>query len=143
MSTRKLILTALLCGLAIMLAGGAKLFLIATEDTEAQVNELRVQKSLGDMKVSVLSVTQDADATVVKVSMQGVEGADAIEGWRLLAGGEVLSPSTEITAGLAAPCTATHVAKVVECQVGFVATTGTATVAYLRAGQQTQWRSQP
>ena len=126
-----------------MLAGGAKLFLIATDDSEAQVNELRVQKSLGDMTVTVLSVTQSNDATVVKVLMKGVEGADAVEGWRLLAGGEVMSPSAEITAGLATPCTTTQKAAAVECEVGFGASTGTATVAYLRSGQQSQWRSKP
>lgn len=143
MSTRKLILTALVCGLAIMLAGGAKLFLIATDDTQAQVNELTIKNTLGDMTVSVLSVTQGSESTVVKVSMEGVEGADAVEGWRLLAGGEVMTPDIDLTAGQASPCTTTKAAETVTCEVAFAPTTGTATVAYLRAGQQSQWRSKP
>ena len=143
MSTRKLILTALICGLAIMLAGGAKLFLIATDDTEVQLNALKVQKTLGDMTVSVLSVTQKEDATVVEVSMTGVDGADAVEGWRLLAGGEVMSPNVDLTAAQQNPCTSTQRTEVVTCEVAFESSTGTATVAYLRSGQQSQWRSKP
>lgn len=143
MSTRKLILTALICGLAIMLAGGAKLFLIATDDSEVQLNSLKVQKTLGDMTVSVLSVTQNPDATVVSVTMTGVAGADAVEGWRLLAGGEVLAPNIDLTASQAMPCTTTELAQIITCEVAFEASEGTATVAYLRAGQQSQWRSKP
>ena len=136
MSTRKLILTALVCGLAIMLAGGFKLFQVATEDVEAVVFDIGTEQTLGDMLVTVVSVNQKPDGTFVTVSMRGVEGADGFEGWKLLADGELSDPvigtSTE-------PCT-TKVAQYVECVIPFVASVGSSvTVAYQRADTQSQW----
>ncbi len=134
MSTRKLILTALICGLAIMVAGGTKLFQMATEEATAVVFPLGTSKTLSDMTVSVRDVQQDVDATLVTVSMVGVEGGNAVEGWRLLAGGEVISPLLSKSA-----CQATTVDVVQTCVVGFPESKGSVTVAYLRAGQQSQW----
>ena len=134
MSTRKLILTALICGLAIMVAGGTKLFQMATDKSEAVVYELETPQTLADMTVSVTKVQQAVDATLVTVTMVGVEGADAVEGWRLLAGGEVISPLLSKS-----DCQPTTADVVETCVVGFPASTGSVTVAYLRAGQQSQW----
>ena len=134
MSTRKLILTALVCGLAVMLAGGIKLFQMATEDVEAVVFSLGTSKTLADMTVSVKDVEQSADATLITVSMVGVEGTNAAEGWRLLANGTVISPVLSKST-----CRDTTVEAVVTCVVGFPESTGSVTVAYLRAGEQSQW----
>ena len=134
MSTRKLILTALVCGLAVMLAGGIKLFQMATEDVEGVVFSLGTSQTLADMTVSVTKVEQEADATLVTVTMVGVEGANAAEGWRLLANGTVISPLlTKST------CRTTTTDVVKTCVVGFPESTGSVTVAYLRAGEQSQW----
>ena len=134
MSTRKLILTALVCGLAVMLAGGIKLFQMATEDVEAVVFSLGTSQTLADMTVSVTKVEQEADATLVTVTMVGVEGANAAEGWRLLANGTVISPLLTKT-----DCQNTTTDAVMTCVVGFPESTGSVTVAYLRAGEQSQW----
>ena len=134
MSTRKLILTALICGLAIMVAGGTKLFQMATEEAKAVVYSLGTTKTLSDMTVSVKDVRQDSDATLVTVTMVGVEGGNATEGWRLLAGGEVISPLLSKS-----DCQPTTTDVVQTCTVGFPESTGSVTVAYLRAGQQSQW----
>lgn len=134
MSTRKLILTALICGLAIMVAGGTKLFQMATEDAQAVVLELGTSSTLSDMTVSVTDVEQSADVTQVTVTMVGVEGADAVEGWRLLAGGEVISPLHSKS-----DCQPTTSDAKQTCILGFPTSTGSVTVAYLRAGQQSQW----
>jgi deoxyribose-phosphate aldolase len=134
MSTRKLILTALVCGLAVMLAGGVKLFQMATEDVEAVVFSLGTSQTLADMTVSVTDVEQEADATLVTVTMVGVEGANAAEGWRLLANGIVISPLLTKT-----DCQNTTTDAVITCVVGFPESTGSVTVAYLRAGEQSQW----
>lgn len=136
MSTRKLILTALVCGLAIMLAGGYKLFQVATEDIEAMVYELGTEQTLGDMKVTVQSVAQQQEGTFVTVSMRGVEGADGFEGWKLLANGELSDP---LTGTGVEPCT-TKVSQYIECIIPFVPTVGASvTVAYQRAETQSQW----
>lgn len=140
MSTRKLILTALVCGLAIMLAGGIKLFQVARDDTRVNLLTLGERARVADMTVSVDEVTSDRDATYVTVTMAGVNNADALEGWRLLAGGEVLSPVVAGHPPTGAPaCTTTHADATAGCTVVFPPATGSVTVAYLRGGAQTQW----
>lgn len=141
MSTRKLILAALLCGLAIMVAGGVKLALTLADRTEVQVLDLGERARLGDMTVAVTDVADAASLTAVTVSMVGVADADALEGWRLLAGGKVVSPvaAPADLGGLPRPCATTSATESVTCTVWFPASEGTRTVAYLRAGTQRQW----
>jgi hypothetical protein len=144
-STRKLILTALLCGIAIVVAGGVKLFQVANEDAEVVVLSLGTPSTLGDMTVSVESIEQTEEGTDVTVSMGGVDGADATEGWRMLAAGKVVGP----LAGAAgesegpSPCTVTRSSGGGPCVVRFPASEGTVTIAYLRAGAQSQWSEGP
>jgi hypothetical protein len=139
MSTRKLILTAVICGIAILVAGSLKLFLVANDDTQIQVLALHTPSTLGDMTVSVEAVNQDAEGTIVSVTMVGVDGADAREGWRLLAGGKVLAPTSmpDWAGGVACDTTVSDVAN--RCDVAFPTSSGSVTVAYLRAGTQSQW----
>jgi hypothetical protein len=82
-STRKLILTALLCGIAIVIAGGIKLLQVANDTSEVVILALGEKATLGDMTVSVDAIEQDENGTNVIVSMNGVDGADAQEGWRM------------------------------------------------------------
>lgn len=137
MSTRKLILTALVCGLAIMLAGGAKLFQVATDKAEVEVLSLGARATLGDMTVTVVSIEQLDDRTDVTVGMAGVDGVDGQEGWRLITGGKVVSPEG-VRAADGGPC-GVKVDTTVSCIIEFVASTGSVTVAYLRSGEQSQW----
>lgn len=138
MSTRKLILTALICGLAIMLAGGIKLLQVATDDAEVVLLSAGEKSTLSDMTVAVESVEVEADMTIVTVSMVGVEGGDAIEGWRVVSDGEVLAP-TNPTGSDRPWCETTAKSETRTCALAFPATSGAITVAYLRAGEQTQW----
>ncbi len=137
MSTRKLILTALLCGLAIMVAGGIKLFQVASDTKEVEVLSLGTVAQLADMTVSVTGINQTPEATLATVTMVGVDGADATEGWRLLAGGSVRSPL--IVNDAADKCTVTNADAVVTCVVAFEPSDGSVTVAYVRGGAQSQW----
>jgi hypothetical protein len=139
MSTRKLILSAIICALVIIVAGGAKIFQMTRDTITVEVFDLGVNRTLADMTVSVETVSQNADATVVHVSMVGVEGADAKEGWRLLAGGTVLSPVALPVGTLGVPCATTRSVDVTSCDLAFPASEGSVTVAYLRAGLQSQW----
>jgi len=140
-STRKLILAALLCGVAIMVAGGVKLAVTLSEGAEVVVLPLGEEARLGDMTVAVIDVSDIGTRTAVTVSMVGVAGADATEGWRLLAGGIVTSsvPAPDDPGGAAEPCATTSAESTVRCTVWFPASEGTRTVAYLRAGLQRQW----
>lgn len=136
MSTRKLILAALVCGLAIMLAGGFKLLQISTDDSEVAFLAAGDRTTLGDMSVAVQSVEQRADATLVTVTMSGVEGGDAREGWRLVASGEAVLPNP---AAGDDSCRTTSATADTTCVVEFPPSAGTVTVAYLRAGTRAQW----
>lgn len=137
MSTRKLILTALVCGLAIMLAGGAKLFQVATDKAEVEILALGDRAKQGDMTVWVDSIEQFDDRTDVTVGMSGIDGADGSEGWRLIAGGKVVAPRS--ARGTDGQMCTVRAGTDVSCVVEFTATTGSVTVAYLRAGEQSQW----
>lgn len=139
MSTRKLILTALICGLAIMVAGGAKLFSMVNEDVTVKVLTFGTSSTLSDMTVTVTDVEQLDSGTYVTVSMSGVDGADALEGWRLLAGGEVLSPTGTVPASVGVACDTTQRVSTASCLVPFAPSEGSVTIAYLRAGTQSQW----
>lgn len=141
MSTRRLILAALLCGLAIMVAGGFKLLQVAGNEAEVEVLALGENAVLGDMTVSVDSIEEVSDATYVTVTMRGVEGADALEGWRMLTGGEVFAPEVDEAPSTGARCSTTRVAEPVTCTVVFPVSLGTVTVAYLRTSDQAQWAS--
>lgn len=137
MSTRKLILTALVCGLAIMLAGGAKLFQVATDKTKVDLLALGTKATAGDMTVRVDSIEQFDDRTDVTVGMSGIDGADVLEGWRIIAGGQVLA-ARAARGSDGGTCTVLADSEVT-CVIEFVSTRGSVTVAYLRAGQQSQW----
>ena len=142
MSTRKLILSAIACALIIILAGGAKIFQMSRDTITVEVFALGTERTLADMTVTVDSISQNADATIAHVTMVGVEGADATEGWRLLAGGTVLSPIALPVGALGVPCATTTVDVVASCDMAFPASEGSVTVAYLRAGLQSQWSRQ-
>jgi len=142
MSTRKLILSAIACALVIILAGGAKIFQMSRDTITVEVFALGTERTLADMTVTVQSVSQNANATIAHVTMVGVEGADATEGWRLLAGGTVLSPIALPVGALGVPCATTSADIVASCDMAFPASEGSVTIAYLRAGLQSQWSRQ-
>ena len=147
MSTRKLILTALVCGLAILIAGGVKLIQVASDEVAVEVLAFGDEATLGDMTVSVLDVEQRPDATLVTVTMTGVDlTSGAADGWRLLADGRVQEPAIE-NGRVQEParvsdtdgCTAVRAGAPTRCTVRFDAVESAATVAYVRAGEQRQW----
>ena len=142
MSTRKLILSAIACALVIILAGGAKIFQMSRDTITVEVFALGTKRTLADMTVTVQSVSQNANATIAHVTMVGVEGADATEGWRLLAGGTVLSPIALPVGTLGVPCATTSADVMASCDMAFPASEGSVTIAYLRAGLQSQWSRQ-
>ena len=142
MSTRKLIMRALFCGVLILGAGVFKLWQTTGDGAQVQLLQLGESAVLGDMTVSVNAVSKNASQTLVEVSMQGVEGADATAGWRMLVGG-VISEAQPLTEGSGTPCATTKLAEPTSCTVAFPVSEGTPTIAYIRAGQQEQWATTP
>ena len=138
MSTRKLILTALLCGVLIIGAGGFKLYQTVRDGNEATLLSLGESVRLGEMTVRVDGVEVNSERTLVQVSLVGVEGANAQEGWKLLSGGEISEP-VSLPAGSGTECTVTALTVETVCTIAFPVSKGTRTVAYVRAGEQRQW----
>jgi len=142
MSTRKLILWALLCGVLILAAGTAKLFQTSQKPVEVQLLELGDSVTLGDMTVSVAALRDTADRTLVDVTMVGVAEAQAMDGWKMLSSGEVSDP-VMLPVGAGTECTLTKLAETLTCTIAFPVSEGTRTVAYIRAGEQRQWATAP
>lgn len=138
MSTRKLILAALFCGLLIVVAGGVKLFQTVRDGNEVPLLAIGESVTLGDMTVRVDGVRISSDRTLVDVVLIGVEDASAVDGWRLLAGGEITEP-VSLPVGSGTECTTTKRDVESICTVAFPVSHGTRTVAYIRAGEQRQW----
>ena len=142
MSTRKLILWALICGVLILFAGSAKLFQTSQKPVEVQLLALGDSVTLGDMTVSVTAVRDTADRTLVDVTMGGVAEAQAMDGWMMLASGEVSDP-VMLPVGAGTECTLTKLAETLTCTIAFPVSEGTRTIAYVRAGEQRQWATAP
>ena len=142
MSTRKLILWALVCGVLILAAGTAKLFQTSQKPVEVQLLALGDSVTLGDMTVSVTALRDTADRTLVDVTMVGVAEAQAMDGWKMLASGEVSDP-VMLPIGAGTECTLTQLDETLVCTVAFPVSEGTRTVAYIRAGEQRQWATAP
>jgi len=142
MSTRKLILWALICGVVILFAGTAKLFQTSQKPVEVQLLALGDSVTLGDMTVSVTALRDIADRTLVDVTMVGVAEAQAMDGWKMLASGQVSDPMM-LPVGAGTECTLTKLAETLTCTVAFPVSEGTRTVAYIRAGEQRQWATAP
>ena len=142
MSTRKLILWALVCGVLILVAGTAKLFQTSQKSVEVQLLALGDSVTLGDMTVSVTALRDIDDRTLVDVTMVGVAGAQAMDGWKMLASGKLSDP-VMLPMGAGTECTLTQLDKTLVCTVAFPVSEGTRTVAYIRAGEQRQWATAP
>jgi hypothetical protein len=142
MSTRKLILWALICGVVILIAGTAKLFQTSQKPVEVQLLALGDSVTLGDMTVSVTALRDTADRTLVDVTMVGVAEAQAMDGWKMLASGQVSDP-VMLPVGAGTECTLTKLAETLTCTIAFPVSEGTRTVAYVRSGEQRQWATAP
>ena len=142
MSTRKLILWALVCGVLILVAGSAKLFQTSQQPVEVQLLELGDSVTLGDMTVSVTALRDIADRTLVDVTMVGVAEAQAMDGWKLVASGKVSNPVL-LPVGEGTECTLTKLTEILVCTVAFPVSEGTRTIAYTRAGEIRQWATAP
>jgi hypothetical protein len=136
--TRNLLILAFACGLAILVAGGIKLFQVATDAPEVDLLAYGEHSKAGDMSVVVSSVDTTGELTLVHVAMRGVEGADALAGWRLRADGKVREP-VPLPVDAGTPCTTTKADTDLDCVVAFPPADTLQAIVYLRAGAQLQW----
>jgi hypothetical protein len=142
-STRRLIIVALLCGLAILVAGGIQLFRISGgEDRVVEVLAEGQTATVGGVTLAVESSARDAAEIVAEVTFAPAEQRTTVDAdhFQLLVGGELSPPST----GAAEPgdCPATLVVEQagLRCRLRFPARDGTATLGFGLSGEQRTWR---
>ena len=101
MKTRTLLLLALGCGLAILLAGGTLLVMLAGQDEPEPPVALGDQASIGDMRVTVVAVAEQAGADTLTVDLVvgGVDDPDGSVGFELIASGRPIAPDDPSTCG--------------------------------------------
>ena len=130
MSTRKLILAALACGLAILVAGGVFLLNVARNRDELTVPDARpigevVQ--VGPYRAGVLAQERRDDAVVLTVRVTAVDAtlSDAAAPWSLSIGG--LRDPVDVGGLPAPPCSGAGVAvgSALECALAFAPKEGT------------------
>lgn len=115
MKTRTLLLLALGCGLAIMLAGAAFFVQLANQDDVEAPATVGEPVTVGDMTVVVLQATERGGALDVLVRIGGVDDADGASGFRLIASGRPVTTDASARGGLCGPTTV----EPVECLVRF------------------------
>jgi hypothetical protein len=92
MKTRTLLLLALGCGLAIMLAGAVFLFQLANQDDVAEPIAIGEVVGVGDMDVNVIDADETDGRLLVRVELGGVRDDAPAEDFRLIASGRPLVP---------------------------------------------------
>lgn len=99
MKTRTLLLLSVATGLAILLAGGAWLFLLAQEQDSIESTSVGQEATVGDVEVTIHAAAQRGDLFVVDVTVGGVDDLDGVESFRLVTGQQELRPLTAPTDG--------------------------------------------
>jgi predicted RecB family endonuclease len=99
MKTRTLLLLSVATGLAILLAGGAWLFLLAQEQESVESTPLGAEVAVGDVEVTVHAAAQRGERFAVDVTVGGVDDLDGVESFRLVTGQQELRPITAPAVG--------------------------------------------
>jgi hypothetical protein len=143
-STRKLIVVALLCGLAILVAGGIQLLRIAdTDDRTVEVLAEGESATVGSVTVAVEGSGRDGAVITATVRLSAAEETSVPRSsFTLLAGGRLhRALASEGASGC--PSQVTVGRTPTSCDVAFEGDDGTATLAFSRDGEQAQWRLEP
>lgn len=107
MKTRTLLVLALGCGLAIMLAGAVFLFQLTTQDEIAAPVPLGESARVGDMQVAVIEVDERAGILSVTIEIGGTVDDDPADEFRLIASARpvtVASSTCEASDGTGQSC---------------------------------------
>lgn len=131
--TRTLLLLAVTCGLAILIAGTLQLLRLSGEDTPAPTR-LGVEARAGDVRATLLAVDATPATLTVRVRLRGVDDPAGLDGFTMVYAGAGRKPTGGTCRGLTvAPQ---------ECTLVFdnAAINGTSRLLLLRrAGDQVRW----
>jgi hypothetical protein len=137
MKTRTLLLLALACGVAIMLAGAVFLVQLSGQDEVEPPVALGDVATAGDMNVVVDGADESAGFLDVTVRIGGVADDDGAGGFRLIASGRAVEPVTgddpDGADGLCGPTTVAEQTCVVRFDVS--GADGTSRVLFYERGE--------
>lgn len=136
MKTRTLMLLALGCGVAIMLAGAVFLFRLTGDADAAAAVPIGERVRVGDMTIVVEGADERGGLLDVSVRVGGVADPEGVSGFRLLASGRPVAPDLAGD-GATDRCGATSVADR-RCVVRFDVSgaDGTSRVLFFERGDQ-------
>lgn len=145
MKTRTLLILAVTCGLAILLAGGLQLLRLANQDEPDPPKSIGDSAQLGDAVVVVRSVAVTGDAILVTVTLSGVDDPDGVNGFTLIAPDEAISadPASAVTSESDLPLCGGFTIEPVDCVLQFPATDlkgSDRMLLFQRAAEQVRWR---
>ncbi|MEQ1702281.1 MAG: hypothetical protein ABMA25_19390 [Ilumatobacteraceae bacterium] len=115
MRTRTLLLLAVTCGLAILLAGGIQLLRLSNQKPQAALLVVGGTGKAGDAVVTVVDADTVGGAFVVTLDLSGVDDADGLDGFTLVGVGNVVKPLPPEGADACTGFTVEHV----ECTLTF------------------------
>jgi len=144
-STRKLIITALICGLAILVAGGIQLVRISHNKPAVPVLVQGEKAVVGGVRATVTNSARDDRGFHVGVELSAPSASTvAVTDFTLLVGGKLEQPTNTSTSS--APACAAPIAlrtAPTRCTLDFEDRAGSATLAFSRAGDQRIWALEP
>jgi archaellum component FlaF (FlaF/FlaG flagellin family) len=145
-STRKLIVAALVCGVVILVAGVVQLLRIAdAKNRDVPILTQGEAAAVGGVSVSVIGSTVTEQA--IEVAVRFAPATDVpvgVTSFTLLVGGKLEQPTNAAsTPAPGCPPTIVVGSGGTTCIVSFPHRDGTATVAFSRGGQQEIWRLEP
>jgi hypothetical protein len=148
--TRTLILLAMACGLAILVAGGAFLWRVIANKDALTVPEIRApgqSQQIGPVTATVTGSSDVGDVVVVQVHLATSDRlADAGSGWSMVVSGDT-SARAPVTvppgAGPACAGAAVDAGQAADCAVAFPTGDGDRYVAFAVGPVQRQWKLEP
>ena len=144
MRTRTLLILAVVCGLAILVAGGIQLLRVSGDSSSSDDLAIGERASAGDLVVTVVAADERDGFMRVDVRLGGVDDEGALDDFHLVVPGQALSPlSPDQAAGQVGDeaCRNVTVAEQ-SCALvfGTAAVDGTPRVLLLRRGEdQHRW----
>ena len=134
MRTRTLLLLAIGCGLVILLAGGIQLLRVSGQQPTSTLLRAGEPGKAGDVTVELVSSSVEPTQLVAVVRIGGVADPDGLDGFKLVAPGNVVPVSSATCHGIAI--------EAADCALTFATSTLSGTARQLifsRADEQLRW----
>lgn len=140
MRTRTLLLLAVACGLAILVAGGIQLWRVTGESSASDDLAVGDRAVAGDMVVTVVAAEEVDGLMRVDLTLSGVDDPAALDDFRLVVTGAALKPLPAGQAGDGACNDVTVAEQSCSLVFGTASVDGSARILLVRRGEdQHRW----